>query len=142
MLNIPYATTPFSQSSLIFHDSGPGQAEHLSSMPGDANLVLPIGTPDAGGDLLSLPLQDDLVLRNLGEPVEAASIAAEEVLELLLGDVGVGDDAPLDGLLEAEKDELRHVRLGEDAGGCLALLGRGLGLEGVRGAVASTNRRW
>ena len=107
-------------------------------MPGDANFVLPIGTTDASGDLLSLPLQNDLVLRNLGELVEATAIAAEEVLKLLLGDVGVGDDAPLNGLLEAEKDELRHIWLGEDTGGRLALLGRSLGLEGVRGTVTST----
>lgn len=107
-------------------------------MPGDANLVLPIGTPDAGGDLLSLPLQNDLVLRNLGELVEAASITAEEVLKLLLGDVGVGDDSPLDGLLEAKKDELRHIWLSEDTGGRFALLGRGLGLEGVGGTITST----
>lgn len=111
-------------------------------MPGDANLVLPIGTSDAGGDLLSLPLQDDLLLRNLRELVEATAIAAEKVLELLLCDVGVGNDAPLDGLLEAKKDELRHIWLGEDTGGRLALLSRSLGLEGVRGTVTSTNRRW
>lgn len=86
-----------------------------------------------------LLLQHDSLAR-LRELVERTSISAQEALELLLRDVGVGEDAARDALLQREHDELRDVRLGKDAGGGLALLGGGLVLDGVGRAVASTAR--
>ena len=103
-----------------------------------AHFDTPILTLDTRSNDLLL-LQHNPLLR-LRELIKAASISAQETLELLLRDVGVGEDAARDALLQREHDELRDVRLGEDAGGGLALLGGGLVLDGVGRAVASTMR--
>lgn len=114
------------------------KAENLSPTPRNAHLNAPILTLHGRGDLLPLPLQHELLSRGLGELVEAAPEEAEEALELLLRDVLLLDVTALDALLESEENELRGGGLGEDAGGGLALLRGGLGLDGVGGAVTST----
>ncbi|KAI6769128.1 hypothetical protein HG531_010232 [Fusarium graminearum] len=107
-------------------------------MSGNTNLRLSVGTLDTSGDLLALPLQDDLVARGIGQLVEASTIAAEEVFELLLCNFFLGYGPTLNGFLETKENKLHNIRLSEDTCRGLALLSRGLGLQGVRSTVTST----
>lgn len=116
----------------------PGQAEYLSTMPGNAYLGLPIDTLDASRDLFPLPLQNDLVARSVGQFVEASSVTTEEILELLLCNVCFRDDATLNGFFETKEDKLHDIWLSEHTRRGLALLSRRLGLQGMGGTVAST----
>lgn len=105
-----------------------------------AHLDLAILTSDARRDLLSLPLQDDPLGRLLRKLVESSSEPAQESLQFLLRHLLLGDDSPLNGLLESQQDELCYVWLGEDTSRGFTLLGGGLGLERVRGTIASAKR--
>lgn len=107
-------------------------------MSGNTNLRLSVGTLDTSGDLLALPLQDDLVARGIGQLVEASTIAAEEVFELLLCNFFLGYGPTLNGFLETKENKLHNIRLSEDTCRGLALLSSGLGLQGVRSTVTST----
>lgn len=109
-------------------------------MPRDTNLSLAVLALHTGRDLLALPLQDDLPLSILRQLIKASAELAEEITELLLCHVRLGDGTTLNGLLDAEESELYGVRLGEDSGGCLALLGGGLGLNGMGCTVGSAGR--
>lgn len=111
----------------------PSQAKNLIAVSRVAHLDR--RALDAGRDRLLL-LEHDALLR-LRQLVEGTAVAAQEVLELGLRDVGVGEHAARDALLQREHDELRDERLREDARGGLALLGGLLVLDGVRSRVAS-----
>ncbi|KAI6748625.1 hypothetical protein HG530_015398 [Fusarium avenaceum] len=107
-------------------------------MSRDTDLRLSIGTLDTGRNLFALPLQDYLFVRSFGQFIKAASIAAKEVLELLLCDFIFRDDATFDGLLKTKKDKLHHIRLGEHTRRRLTLFCGGLGLQRMRGTITST----
>jgi hypothetical protein len=107
-------------------------------MSGDTNLGLSIGTLDTRRDLFALPLQYYLFVGSFGQLIKAASVTAEEVLELLLCDFIFRDDATLNGLLKTKKDKLHHIRLGEHTRRRLTLFCGGLGLQRMRSTIAST----
>lgn len=79
--------------------------------------------------------ETDPLLPGVLGAVELAAVAADEALEGLLGDVGVGELAAGDGLVEGGEEVLDSVGLGEDAGGGLG--GPRLCGDGVRGGVGA-----
>jgi hypothetical protein len=58
-----------------------------------------------------------------------------------LRNVRLGNEAPLNSLLQGQEYKLCHKGLRKDTGGCLALCRGRLGLQRVRGAVAATVNR-
>ena len=115
----------------------PAQAEHLITSSRTSDLdILALHTL---GDHLALSLQHNAVLR-LRKLVEVASIHTQEVLQLLLCDVVIGDDTTLNALLQRQQDVLDDKGLGEDTSRWLGVsIGTTLlGCPGMRGAVAST----
>jgi hypothetical protein len=135
VLHILYTSPPFVIGN---HELSPGQAENFSTMSGDTNLGLSIGTLDTCRDLFALPLQDYFLARSFGQLIKAASVTAKEVLELLLCDLIFRNGATLDSLLKTKKNKLHHIRLGEHTSRRLTLFCGGLGLQRMRGTIAST----